>query len=74
MTHTLNHLSFGSTSENAVLNNMYGVRMNNELDGERIDQSKHVAYAQMHVEYVVDITELEYEDETRWIRAKPADK
>ena len=68
MTHTINELSFGHKGEARQIYHKFGEKMNNELDGLHIEQSRYIQMAQMHAEYVVDITEAEFEDttETYW--------
>ena len=71
MSHKLNHLSFGNKTEATTLESKYRRKIINELDGATIEQSQHVPFAQMHLEYVIDITEVEYEDSTRTIIKAP---
>jgi len=61
MKHKINYLSFGDKKEIKEIKNIYGVRMNDELDGTKV-MTEPFRGGQLYVEYVIDITEAEYED------------
>ena len=65
MKHVINHMSFGNPEDLQTLRSRYGVTMNAELDGQTVARDSHRA-GNLYVEYVIDITEAEYEnlDET----------
>jgi hypothetical protein len=62
--HKINHLSFGSKDDAKKIRNLFGATMKNELDGVVVD-SVPSPMGMMYAEYVLDITEMEYEDTTR---------
>ena len=64
MTHKINNLLFGNSTDANIIAKKYGEKISNELNGVTIDQTKVIWQGQMHVEYVIDITETEYEDTT----------
>ena len=61
-THTINHLSFGTKTDQKVINSKYGGTINNELNGKKIDQN--IPFGSLLVNYYLDITEEEYTDTT----------
>lgn len=63
MKHKINHLSFGDQKEIKEIYSKYGRSMVNELEGVSV-MTDAFRGAQLYVEYVVDITEAEFEDTT----------
>lgn len=64
MKHTINHLSFGKRDHQKAIYDNYGKTMNYELDGTGV-LAQPFRNGQLYVEYVLDITEVEYSDTTR---------
>lgn len=62
--HKINHLSFGSKEDAKKIKSLYGASMKNELNGHEVN-SMPSPMGMMYAEYVLDITEMEYEDTTR---------
>lgn len=68
MTHKINHLSFGDKDEADHLKG-WGLKLPNELNGIAVNQNQVVPFGNMHVEYILDVTEAEYEvDPTNFSR------
>ena len=61
-THKINHLSFGSISDQRMINYRYGGQIDNELSGR--DYKQNIPFGQLLVNYYLDITEEEYTDTT----------
>jgi Endoplasmic reticulum vesicle transporter len=61
MKHKINHLSFGNPKEIQEIKSRFGRRMSNELVGTTV-LSEPFRGGQLYVEYVLDITEAEFED------------
>ena len=54
-------MSFGNPEDLQLLKSRYGVYMNAELDGHTVARDSHRA-GNLYIEYVIDITEAEYEN------------
>jgi len=63
-THTLNELSFGDKKEMYTVESRFKETIPNELSGKYIDQKEHIRGGMLHVAYHLDITEVEFEDQT----------
>lgn len=63
MKHKINHLSFGNKKDIQDISSRYGISMNTELDGSKV-MTDAFRGGQLYVEYILDITEAEYEDRT----------
>ena len=61
MAHKIGHLSFGSKLEAMAIRSNFGETMKNELSGTEVKNNP-IQMGQMYAEYVIDITELEFED------------
>ena len=70
-THTINHLSFGTKTDQKVINSQYGGAISNELNGKKIDQN--IPFGSLLVNYYLDITEEEYTDTTYTIESKTSE-
>ena len=62
--HKINHLSFGSKDDAKKIKSLFGASTKNELDGLEVN-SMPSPMGMMYAEYVLDVTEMEYEDTTR---------
>ena len=59
MKHIINQLSFGKLDEIQKIRDYYGVWMTDELKNTKVDRNT-MAFGQLYVEYILDITEAEY--------------
>lgn len=62
MKHKINHLSFGAEKDIKEIYRKYGVTLNTELDGTKIMNDAGTRQGRLYVEYVIDITEAEFEN------------
>lgn len=62
MKHIINHLSFGEKEDIKEIQSRYGIYMNTELDGTKIIRDT-MRGGQLYVEYVLDLTEAEFQRE-----------
>lgn len=65
MKHKINHLSFGKRNHQNDIKNNYGKQSSDELNGVSV-MNEPFRGGQLYVEYIIDITEAEYEDTTNY--------
>ena len=63
-THQINEVSFGDKGQQKVLKYRFGEEMRNELNGVGIKHGMITHDANMYVQYYLDITQIEIEDQT----------